>query len=84
MNPDPVAMPPAGRQAFAILAREHHRCLLVYARALSRNEATAADLVQDAFIAAALGIETSAFRKRLERARDALRHCLDRKIPNHA
>jgi RNA polymerase sigma factor CnrH len=182
MNPDSMAMPPAERQAFAILAREHHRCLLVYARALSRNEATAADLVQDAFIAAwrnlgrfdvtrdfgawlrgiirnkwrehlrrharevdvddatleawesrfaqwdasrsegntellaalddclkrlpdqmsdavrrfyyleepgeriaaALGIETSAFRKRLERARDALRHCLDRKIPNHA
>ncbi|KAB2640004.1 MAG: hypothetical protein DVB26_06320, partial [Verrucomicrobia bacterium] len=33
-------------------AREHHRCLLIYARALARNEATAADLVQDAFIAA--------------------------------
>ena len=33
-------------------------------------------------IAAALGIETSALRKRLERARDTLRTCLDRKIPN--
>ena len=38
--------------AFAILAREHHRGLLVYARALCRNEATAADLVQDAFLTA--------------------------------
>jgi len=44
--------PPAGRQAFAVLAREHHRRLLVYARALSHNEATAADLVQDSFIVA--------------------------------
>lgn len=182
MKPDSLAIPAADRQAFAILAREHHRGLLIYARALSRNEATAADLVQDAFvtawhnlgrfdvtrdfgawlrgiirnkwrehlrrharevdvddatleawesrfarwdairsegntdllgalddclkrlpdamheivrrfyyheesgemIAAALGIETSAIRKRLERARDALRACLDRKIPNHA
>jgi RNA polymerase sigma-70 factor (ECF subfamily) len=182
MKPDSMAIPAAGRQAFAVLAREHHRGLLIYARALSRNEATAADLVQDAFvtawqnlgrfdvtrdfgawlrgiirnkwrehlrhharevdvddttleawesrfarwdasrnegntdllgalddclkrlpdemnevvqrfyyheepgetIAVALGIETSALRKRLERARDALRTCLDRKIPNHA
>lgn len=38
--------------AFAILAREHHRGLLVYARALCRDEATAADLVQDAFLTA--------------------------------
>ena len=52
MNPDSMAIPPADRQNFATLAREHHRCLLIYARALSRNEATAADLVQDAFIAA--------------------------------
>jgi RNA polymerase sigma-70 factor (ECF subfamily) len=52
MNPDSLAIPPADRQAFAALAREHHRSLLVYARALARHEATAADLVQDAFIAA--------------------------------
>lgn len=182
MNPDSQAIPPADRQAFAILAREHHRGLLVYARALSRNEATAADLVQDSFvtawnnlgrfdvtrdfgswlrgiirnkwrehlrrharevdvddatleawesrfadfdthrnagnpdlltaledclkrlpetmgevvnryyyleetgetIASALGIESGTLRKRLERARDALRNCLDRKIPNPA
>lgn len=52
MNPDINAVPPPDRQSFAALAREHHRCLLIYARALSRNEATAADLVQDALVAA--------------------------------
>ena len=52
MNPPPPAIAPAERQAFAIQARDHHRGLLVYARALAHNEATAADLVQDAFIAA--------------------------------
>lgn len=52
MSPDSMAIPPADRQAFAALACEHHRSLLVYARALSRNEATAADLVQDAFVTA--------------------------------
>jgi RNA polymerase sigma-70 factor (ECF subfamily) len=34
------------------MARQHHRGLLVYARALARDEATAADLVQDALVAA--------------------------------
>ena len=52
MNPESMAIAPADRQAFAALAREHHRGLLIYARALARNEATAADLVQDAFVAA--------------------------------
>ncbi len=47
-----MAITAAGRQEFAALASEHHRSLLIYARALARNEATAADLVQDAFIAA--------------------------------
>ena len=182
MRPESAATPPADRQAFAILAREHHRCLLIYARALSNNEATAADLVQDAFIsawrnlgrfdvtrdfgawlrgiirnkwrehlrrharevdvddatleawesrfaqwdinrntgnaalldtlddclkllpdpmsetvrrfyyreepgeriAAALGIDITTFRKRLQRARQTLRACLDRKLPTHA
>jgi RNA polymerase sigma-70 factor (ECF subfamily) len=182
MNPDSMAIPPADRQAFAALARDHHRSLLIYARALARNEATAADLVQDAFIAAwrnlgrfdvtrdfgawlrgiirnkwrehlrrharevdvdeatleawesrfshwdtmrstgdadlldtlddclkhlpdsmsevvsryyyreepgeriatALGIDIATFRKRLQRARQALRACLDRKLPSHA
>jgi len=182
MNPDTKAAPPPDRQNFGALARDHHRCLLIYARALSRNEANAADLVQDALIAAwrnigrfdvtrdfgawlrgisrnkwrellrrhsrevdvddatleawesrltkwggtgntgnpdlfealedclkrlpdpmgetvrrfyyldepgdsiaaALGIAAATFRKRLQRAREALRDCLDRKIPNHA
>jgi RNA polymerase sigma-70 factor (ECF subfamily) len=44
--------PSSATQAFAILAREHHRGLLVFARALARNDATAADLVQDAFVTA--------------------------------
>jgi RNA polymerase sigma-70 factor (ECF subfamily) len=52
MDPDPITGPPPTRQAFAALARDHHRCLLVYARALAGNHATAADLVQDAFVAA--------------------------------
>jgi len=44
-------------QAFAVLAREHHRGLLVFARALSRNDATAADLVQEAFLTAWRNLE---------------------------
>ena len=52
MDPDPINGPPVSRQAFAALAREHHRCLLIYARALVGNHATAADLAQDAFVAA--------------------------------
>jgi RNA polymerase sigma-70 factor (ECF subfamily) len=173
---------PAGRQAFAVLAREHHRGLLIFARALSRNESTAADLAQEAFltawqnlesfdttrdfgawlrgivrnkwrehlrrharevdvdeatleawenhlsrwdesratgnadlsdalqdciqhlpatmndavqrfyyqeepadaIAQTLGVDAATFRKRLQRAREALRACLDRKLPTHA
>jgi RNA polymerase sigma-70 factor (ECF subfamily) len=52
---DPRDMPTSsltGRQAFAVLAREHHRGLLVFARALSGNASTSADLVQDAFVTA--------------------------------
>lgn len=53
-HPGPEHPSPAGsqRQAFAVLAREHHRGLLTYARALSRDPALAADLVQDAFVSA--------------------------------
>jgi RNA polymerase sigma-70 factor (ECF subfamily) len=47
-----------GRQAFAVLAREHHRGLLIFARALSRNEATAADLAQEAFLTAWRNLES--------------------------
>jgi RNA polymerase sigma-70 factor (ECF subfamily) len=182
MNEHPMAVPPVDRQDFAALAREHHRPLLVYACALARHQATAADLVQDALvaawrnlgrfdvtrdfgawlrgiirnkwreqlrrqarevdvddatleawesrfaqwdrhrdtggvelfdaledclkhlpdtlgepvrryyyleesgasIAAALGIDAATFRKRLQRARQALRACLDRKLPAHS
>jgi RNA polymerase sigma factor CnrH len=55
-NPAPPPNPGADSAAFSILAREHHRGLLVYARALSRDEATAADLVQDAFLTAWQGL----------------------------
>ena len=48
----------AARQAFAVLAREHHRGLLIFARALSRNEATAADLTQEAFLTAWRNLES--------------------------
>ena len=57
----PMTTPPdsqAGRQAFAVLAREHHRSLLIFARALSRNETTASDLAQDAFLTAWKNLET--------------------------
>lgn len=37
---------------FATLVRDHHRELLVYAKALSGDSATARDIVQDAFIVA--------------------------------
>lgn len=37
---------------FAALVREHHRDLLVYALALTRDSATARDIVQEAFIVA--------------------------------
>lgn len=37
---------------FAELVRLHHRSLLVYARALCRDDATARDIVQDAFVVA--------------------------------
>lgn len=52
MDPDPSHGPPTNRQEFAALARDHHRNLLIYARALAGDHATAADLVQDAFVAA--------------------------------
>lgn len=42
----------ADRTSFAILAREHHRGLLAYAKALTREDHTSRDLVQDAFVVA--------------------------------
>lgn len=52
MKSPPAQGPPANRREFASLARDHHRLLLVYARALAGDDSTAADLVQDAFVAA--------------------------------
>jgi len=43
---------PDGGADFADLVKEHHRDLLVYANALTRDGATARDLVQEAFIVA--------------------------------
>lgn len=40
------------RSTFSILVREHHRGLLVYARALTGESHTSRDLVQDAFVVA--------------------------------
>jgi len=40
------------RKAFAVLAKEHHRNLLAYARALTKDSHTSRDIVQDAFVVA--------------------------------
>ena len=40
------------RNAFAILAKEHHRNILAYARALTKESHISRDIVQDAFVAA--------------------------------
>lgn len=40
------------REEFSELAIAHHRELLVYARALTKEDATSRDIVQDSFIAA--------------------------------
>ncbi|HBC88625.1 MAG TPA: hypothetical protein DCZ94_16885 [Lentisphaeria bacterium] len=45
-------------KAFEILVREHHKRLIAYALCLVRDESTAEDLVQDAFVTAFLKIET--------------------------
>jgi RNA polymerase sigma-70 factor len=42
----------ADRKAFSILIRQHHRELLVYARALTGNHEAAQDIVQDSFVTA--------------------------------
>lgn len=49
---DQRALDPKIAGDFTELVKLHHRDLLVYARSLSRDSATAADLVQDAFVAA--------------------------------
>ena len=40
------------REFFDEMAREHHRDLIIFARALVKNEQAAYDIVQDAFVAA--------------------------------
>jgi len=40
------------RERFSLLMREHHRGLLVYARAIVKDHHAAQDIVQDAFVAA--------------------------------
>ena len=40
------------REAFSELAREHHRELLVYARALTREDHQSRDIVQESFVVA--------------------------------
>lgn len=45
-------------KAFEILIRQHHRRLLAYATAISKNEDAARDIVQEAFLAAHRGLGT--------------------------
>jgi len=45
------------RDYFSEMARQHHRDLLVFARALVRNEQAAHDIVQESFVAAWKGFE---------------------------
>lgn len=49
---------PADRKAFAVLVREHHRSLLAYAQALTKEAHTSRDIVQDAFVVAWRNLET--------------------------
>jgi len=51
-SPNSEGLDPRDDDDFATLVKRHHRDLLVYARALCREESGARDIVQDAFIAA--------------------------------
>ncbi|MBG7606430.1 MAG: sigma-70 family RNA polymerase sigma factor [Verrucomicrobia bacterium] len=46
------------RKSFSILVKEHHRGLLAYARALTKEDHTSRDIVQDAFVVAWRNLET--------------------------
>lgn len=48
----------ADRRSFSILVREHHQSLLAYARALTKEDHSSRDLVQDAFVVAWRNLET--------------------------
>ncbi len=50
--------PEMDRKSFAILAKEHHRSLLAYARALTKEGHTSRDIVQDAFVVAWRNLHT--------------------------
>ncbi len=52
MPSDPSQTESLDRKTFSILIREHQPTLMVYARALVSDESTAADLVQESFVAA--------------------------------
>lgn len=51
-NAEISGLDPRVDEEFAELVRLHHRDLLVYARALVKDDATSRDIVQDAFVAA--------------------------------
>lgn len=51
-RPQSGDLDPGHPEDFAVLVERHHRDLLVYAFALTRNDATARDIVQDSFIVA--------------------------------
>ncbi len=51
-TPDSGELDPASDSDFTELVERHHRELLVYARALTRDSTTARDIVQEAFIVA--------------------------------
>ena len=46
------------RESFSRMAREQHRSLLAYARALTKEEHTSRDIVQDAFVVAWRNLQT--------------------------
>lgn len=48
----------ADRTSFAILVKEHHRGLLAYATALTKESHTSRDIVQDAFVVAWRNLDT--------------------------
>ena len=48
----------ADRTSFAMLAKEHHRSLLAYASALTKESHTSRDIVQDAFVVAWRNLDT--------------------------
>lgn len=52
LNHDPTSPDPRTPEGFTALVRTHHRELLVYALALTKDSHTAHEIVQDAFVVA--------------------------------